>query len=256
MIVRNRRRFAAGIVGLASFFAVLAVWLSPVAGGRSGLAWADNFFNRLSKGSVYSLPELRRKAEGFRGRALEARFVVRGDPAASPSGQPAEDARKAAQVAAFLKRALPGEDAAAGTEIAVAGAEVRVSGDLGGIAQVLLTDAEPLYHNRDEGFQERYGLGGREALYWYWVLFGDAYKRYVGRTEIEAANFASAMRTKVCEPIYNFSGIAPTRAGDVSGQLVFLLAFYILYTVWFGFSILLLFEGMGIDAHRAKRRET
>ena len=77
----------------------------------------------------------------------------------------------------------------------------------------------------------------------------------MGRVEVANANFASEMRTKVCEPIYNFWGTAPTRASEAKGKLAFLLVFYVVYTVWFGFSIMFLFEGMDIGRRRAKKQE-
>ena len=85
--------------------------------------------------------------------------------------------------------------------------------------------------------------------------FGAIYKHYMSSIDVPSANFASAMRTKVCEPIYNFWGTPPTRASEAKGKLTFLLVFYVVYTVWFGFSIMFLFEGMDIGVRRAKKKE-
>ena len=244
MIVRNRRKFALGIVGLVTFFVVLTVWVSPIAGDQSGLAWADDFFNQLSKSSAYQLPALLRKAPQYRGTSFDVTIRTR-----TP-----EDAAKIAGV--FTAAWGPGPaPEGAGAEATVSGSSVRLQGDLGATATALLTDAEAVYHNQDGPVREKYGISGQEMLYWYWTAFGDIYKFYIGRGEVATSNFASEMRTRVCEPLYNFSGIAPTRVAEAAGKIAFLLAFYVAYTLWYGFSIMFLFEGMGISAQRATRKE-
>ena len=242
MIVRNRPRFVVGAVGLVTFFAVLTVWMSPIADGKSGLVWADGFFNQLSKSSAYRLPELLRRAPDYRGQVFDVTVKTR-----TP-----EDAARLAKVFAI---ALGGEKGPEPFVAEAAGSSVHLKGDLGAAAAALLADAEPVYRNQDEPLQGKYGMSGREVLYWYWTGFGEIYKHYMGRAEVGTANFASAMRTKVCEPIYNFHGIPPARASEAMGRLVFLLGFYVLYTLWYGFSIMFLFEGMDISAQRARRRE-
>jgi hypothetical protein len=59
------------------------------------------------------------------------------------------------------------------------------------------------------------------------------------------------MTTRVFEPAYNFRGITPMRISDNYGKVIFLLVFYVLYTLWYGFSIMLIFEGVGISATSA-----
>jgi hypothetical protein len=62
--------------------------------------------------------------------------------------------------------------------------------------------------------------------------------------------------SKVLEPAYNFRGIDAKEIGENVIPLVGLLAFYVLYTVWYGFSIMFLFEGLGIGVEkRAEKRE-
>jgi len=257
MIIRNRRKFALGAVGLVTFFVVLTVWMSPIMGEQSGLAWADDFFNQLSKSSAYQLPALLQKAPGYRGKTFDVTFKAR---------KP-EDAARIARVftVALGGGQAPEASAAAGPAAQPPGSEgplaeaagdrVHLRGDLGTAAVALLTDAEPLYHNQDGELQQKYGMSGQEVLYWYWTAFGEIYKHYIGRGEVATSNFASEMRTKVCEPVYNFAGIAPTRASEAAGKLAFLLAFYVVYTIWYGFSIMFLFEGMAISAHRVTKKE-
>jgi hypothetical protein len=46
---------------------------------------------------------------------------------------------------------------------------------------------------------------------------------------------------------FNFFGIEPQNITDKIGIVVFALAFYVIYTLWFGFSIMYLFEGWGME---------
>ena len=46
------------------------------------------------------------------------------------------------------------------------------------------------------------------------------------------------------------AGIRPRNLSENAGVIAFLLAFYIFYTVWNGFAIMYIFEGIGITATR------
>jgi len=51
---------------------------------------------------------------------------------------------------------------------------------------------------------------------------------------------------KGVECSYNYYGIDPQQISDRLGIVVFSLVFYVLYTVWYGFAILYLFQGLGL----------
>ena len=44
---------------------------------------------------------------------------------------------------------------------------------------------------------------------------------------------------------YNFYKIQPQNIGDRWGIVLFSLIFYVIYTVWYGFSVMYMFEGAG-----------
>jgi len=243
VIVTNRRRFALGAAGLAAFLAVLAFWIAPGAGGTSWLSRADGFFNRLSKDSAFrGLPELRARAESFRGTAFSVSVAT-------------ENPEDAAALAAVFRLALAGS-AGTGAGAEADGCRARLAGDLGAAALALMDDAEELHRGGDERLLARFGLSGREVVYRYWQALGAIRGDCLRRGETAAAALAGDLRTRVCEPAYNFHGIAPASASESCGTLALLLGFYVAYTVWFGFSILLLFEGLGIGPRLRKCRET
>ena len=73
--------------------------------------------------------------------------------------------------------------------------------------------------------------------------------------DVPDSNFASEVLTKACEPAYNYAGIECLSAKDSVVPLGSLLLFYVGYTAWYGFSILFVFEGLGIVARRGKKRQ-
>lgn len=56
------------------------------------------------------------------------------------------------------------------------------------------------------------------------------------------------VQTKTLEVAYNFNGIQADKVADRAGITTFMLIFYVLYTVWYGFAIMFIFEGLGIIA--------
>ena len=58
------------------------------------------------------------------------------------------------------------------------------------------------------------------------------------------------------EPGYNFFGIFPRKAvRDNIALLTFMLVFYVVYTLWYGYGVFELFEGFGLGAHAGHKEE-
>jgi hypothetical protein len=54
---------------------------------------------------------------------------------------------------------------------------------------------------------------------------------------------------------YNFYGIEPKKASSKAGILSFALIFYVIYTLWWGYAILYLFHGLGLEMKARVKRE-
>ena len=82
MAKTNSKTFAVGALLAVSFFAVLALIFAPVFGAdkdgkaMNGLTYADDLFNKLSKGSSYFIPKLQKSAQGFVGRPFAAEVKI------------------------------------------------------------------------------------------------------------------------------------------------------------------------------------
>jgi hypothetical protein len=57
---------------------------------------------------------------------------------------------------------------------------------------------------------------------------------------------------KAIEASYNFYGVNPKKVKDEVVLMTFLLVFYVAYTMWWGFAIFFIFEGIGLSMKKAK----
>ena len=233
-LVADRRKFAIGLAGLVVFVGVLIVGLSPVIGGRSGLVCADGLFNELAKSSANYVSDARKKARKHVGKPVD--FGVR-----------PRDPVDETEIVRLLR--LNGAEARIAEE-----ERVRVTGDLGRLALAAVADADTAFRNDHRALEDRYAMKGYESVYCWWVVFDGLTRRYVQEGRGEDADFAKFISAKVLEPAYNFRGISANRIRDKALPATLLLVFYVAFTIWYGFSILYVFEGLGISASAASEK--
>jgi hypothetical protein len=233
--VRNKRKFCLGLGGLILFSVILGLWLRPWATHRSGLEWADHRFNRLAKGSTYFIPGAFELARKFEGTTVD--FGVH-------SRWPGTDELMARVIQANGFAASLLEDG-----------RVRVRGDLGRLGLAASADADLLFKGCEGRLKEKYGVEGKEAIYYWWATFDGLTRRYIQENRTPEADFTRLMTGQVLEPAYNFAGIEAGSYGESFGSVLFLLGSYLLYTLLYGFSILYVFEGLGIEAVRPKEKK-
>jgi len=225
----DKRYLVLGIVSLAVFAVVLVVFFTPLFGGRTGMEAADDLFNSLSKGSSYYIPAVAEQAGEFKGTEVAWKVKV-------------EDEELGAAVARVF--------AAAGAQTETGAGKVTIKGDLGRLAAAAAADADALYKG-DPAIEGKYGLDGRRAVYCWYEGFKALEKTARADGQIETANFAKKVMTKALEPAFNFAGIPAAKFSERLGVALFLLVFYVIYTVWYGFAIMFIFEGLGISASKS-----
>ncbi len=64
--------------------------------------------------------------------------------------------------------------------------------------------------------------------------------------KFKEAKVVSVVVQKAVELGYNYYKVEPQKIGDKIGVVLFSLIFYVAYTMWYGFSILFMFEGWGL----------
>jgi hypothetical protein len=208
-----------------AFFVVLFLFFSPVFNGHNGLDYLDNLYNSISKGSAYYIPKLKDDAKAFNGSSVEMSFSM-----ANPA-----QAQQTAQL--FMK---------SGAMVNVSEAKLKVSGDLGKILENCLADSDALYKNDGKGLAAKYGYNERQALYNWWQAFKGVEKDLNNQKKFKEAKTVANISKKAVETCYNYYTIEPQSIMERLGVVVFSLVFYVIYTLWYGFAILFMFEGWGM----------
>lgn len=234
-IIMNKKQFYKGLVSLILFLMLLLPLFMPVFNGQTGMEYADDLFNSLSKGSSYYIPMVAEDASDYQGKNLEMEFK-------------AKDAAQAELLAKLFE--------GAGAEVAVSSEAVAVKGDLGAVIQAAIIDADDLFQEQESAIQARYGEeNSRLVLYYWYDSFYQMEKYYMHNNRFDDALFVKKVMTRALEPSYNFAGITAAKVSERAGITIFLLTFYVFYTLWYGFSIMFLFEGLGITASKSEKKE-
>ena len=64
--------------------------------------------------------------------------------------------------------------------------------------------------------------------------------------KFKEAKVVALVVKKAVESSYNYYKIEPQKIRDRWGVVLFSLIFYVLYTLWYGFAIMFMFEGWGM----------
>jgi hypothetical protein len=222
----NTTKLGVGIALLVSFIIVLVIFFMPVFGGMNGLDYLDNLYNSISKGSAYYIPKVQHQVEvhGSKDVTLNLKMA---------------DAATAAAVEPIFNKA--------GITTAVEGNNLMVNGDLAEIFSICLADADDAYHNREEALQARYGAGARNVMYGWWAALGAIEKDLKRQKIFASADLAHSVQAKTVECAYNYYGIEAQNIKDRWAIVLFSLVFYVIYTVWYGYAIMYIFEGLGFE---------
>lgn len=226
-MIINKKQFIIGLVMLIVFTIVFIGMMSPLLNGKTLIQAADDLFNQLTKGSTYVIPKVLNKAEKFEGTSFEVAVKVESQ----------EDIDKFAKVFA-----------SGGARVSAQGQEVVISGDLGRVAKAALADADVEFKNNGAQLQSKYGMESREVLYYWWTGFKNLGSQYKIENKAAELSFVNDLMQKGIEPAYNFEGINAVKVSEKTGITTFMLVFYVLYTILYGFAIMYLFEGLGIVA--------
>ncbi len=225
-MIHDKREFGIGVALTAAFLAGLGVIFSPILeGGRNTLDFLDGVFNSISKASAYYVPASREKARRLEGRAISVSVKL-----------------KDADQASLASRLF----GSAGAAVAVEGTRLSVSGDLGRILATALADADAMFHNDGASVSGRYQAEGRRALHTWHLALGEAMKDLSRQGLFREAAVVRDTITRSLEPAYNYYGVEAVSMKDMSGIALLALIGYVVYTIWYGYAILFLFEGWGL----------
>ena len=225
-MIPKKGKFLTGIVMMIAFGVVLVAMFMPIFGQKNGLEYMDDLYNSISKGSAYYIPKVKEDVKPLEGQQVEMQLVM-------------ADARQAEQTAKLFN--------AAGALVNISDNTLTVSGGLGKIMANSLEDADAMYHNDSQALQAKYGMDARLALYNWWQACSAMDKSLKKQKMFKAAKMVDLVRKKAIETSYNYFGIEGQSIGDRFGVIMFSLVFYVVYTLWYGFGIMFLFEGYGMQ---------
>jgi hypothetical protein len=224
-MIENKKEFFSGFGLIIVFVIVLVLFFSTIFGGQNGMDYLDNLYNSISKGSAYYIPKMREESDVFKGNTVGVVLAMK-------------DPEQAEQTARLFK--------AGDAETTVSGGKLKVEGDLGRILENCLADADAMYYNDGEKISGKYGYDERQAMYNWWRAFKEMDKDLKRQKKFRESKVISLVEKKAVECSYNYYKIEPIRIGDRIGIVVFSLIFYVIYTVWYGFAFMFMFEGWGM----------
>ena len=240
-----------GIVLAISFWVVLFLVFSPIfpkttdGQPQNGLQWADELFNQLAKGSSYFIPKVQKSNEKFMGKMFSATINV-----SKPEDKPG-DAEKRAERAAKLFTVN------SGAKVEVNGSVLKIEGDLGLMLKTALDDADMMFKNEGDKLKAKYAEAMKtddvKQIFRQWNnVLPKIDKVFKKEGKIEDAKIVSDVTKKSIEAAYNFYGVDAKKVKDEAFLMTFLLVFYVFYTLWWGFAIFFIFEGIGLTMSKAK----
>jgi hypothetical protein len=219
------KRLILGIIMLSVFVAGLVVMFMPIFEGQNALEYLDSLFNSISKGSAAYIPALQEDVVEHEGGQFTVTLAM-------------ESADMATALATLFEKS--------GATVEIVGTEVKASGDLARTLQSCLADSGQMFENDSESIEIKYGLEGKEVLFAWWSALKAMDKDLKRQNQFTEAALVSKVKKKAVACAYNYYGIEPTKISDKLGIVIFSLVFYVVYTIWYGYAIILLFEGCGL----------
>jgi len=239
MLIRDKKHFTWGVLLTVSFFAALSYMFTPHFGdGHNAFEASDHMFNSIAKGSTYYLPEIMEEAKAFDGEMIEVTVL----------GENQESKDLMDEAAVVLGHS--------GAQVTPGAEGLTYSADLGALLGVALADSDAMFYNKGEDLESKYGMHPKVAMYVWWKVLQSTITELNVQKRFKEALFLKTAISKGVEVGYNFYGIEPESAASKAGTLTFDLVFYVIYTLWWGFAIFFLSEGIGLQMTKGKKSET
>jgi len=255
-MIKDKKHFGLGLALMVSFLAVLFWIFTPTFGsGMNGLQFADDMFNKLSKGSSYFIPNIAEKNESFKGKSFEVTVDL--------------EKSESVESAAMLFEE-------AGAEVSADGTKLSIKGDLGVVLGSALEDADAMYKNNGLNVTSKYGFeDGKAALVKFggehagdpnakgekilvgswWQALSKMDKEFQKEGKVAEAKIVGDVLKKAIEPGYNYYGIQAQSVSERAMIMTGLLVFYVIYTMWFGYAVFFIFEGIGLSMKKGAKSE-
>lgn len=240
MLIHNKKSFSRGMLLLISFIALFIVILMPIfkmENGKTGtgLEYADDLFNRLSKGSSYFIPAVEERVKPLVGMQVDYTVVIK-------------KANTIPAIVEILKQT--------GAEVSTSENKVSFKGDLGTMLSSAVSVSDKMYFNDGAAVSKEYGIANPLAVTTaFWQFLNPSIKELQKQGKIAEASVVDAVLRRAVETGHNFYSVEATKVSQNIVIMTALLVFYVLYTLWYGFAIFELFDGVGLTMKKSKIKQ-
>jgi hypothetical protein len=221
----QRKATFKGIIMMALFAVVLVFMFMPVFDGHNAMEFLDKLYNSISKGSADYADAVREEILRMETDPFRFRIEMVSE----------EQARRSILLLS-----------PAGVYSKMDGKTITIEGDLKKVLLASIHDSELMFNNDGESITKKYQYNEKEVLYNWWVLFNKIEVELTREKRFESANNIKMVQNRVIECSYNYYGIESQSIKDKYFIVIISLIFYVIYTVWYGFGIMHLFEGWGM----------
>ncbi|BBO66601.1 hypothetical protein DSCA_05310 [Desulfosarcina alkanivorans] len=225
-MIAIKSKFYTGIILMILFTAVFICIFMPLFDGKNGLEYLDNLYNSISKGSAYYVDAVRTEVETIQSPEMTVTLTMKSEVQAQQT------------VPLFMK---------AGAQVGRDGAHLTVTGNMVRVLGHCLDDAQFMYDNDGASVSSKYGYAEKAVLYNWWSALKAMDFDLKQQKKFNAARIAEMVNKKAVETAYNYYGIEGQKISERFGVVLFSLIFYVVYTLWYGFGIMYLFEGAGLQ---------
>ncbi|ABO49958.1 conserved hypothetical protein [Desulforamulus reducens MI-1] len=236
-MIRDSKSFLIGIIMLISFMGIYLYMMSPSFGnGRNGLEFADDMFNSISKGSAQAVVQGEvKKAEKWNGTNIEVNLECK-------------DEDQAERWSAALQKVD-------GTVVSVDKEKLSLKTDFGKMLANISEDCVAMYENKGDVIQQKYNTDPRDAINRWYSISKAIGKNLEKQQRFKESIYLQTYQKKVIEPAYNYYGVETKFVSDNKGVMTFMLVFYMVYTLWYGFAIYYICGGLGITMTKTAKKE-
>ncbi|WP_243358101.1 hypothetical protein [Fundidesulfovibrio terrae] len=255
MLIVNKAPFAKGLFLMITFLIVFGVIMSPVfkdhnGNVQTGLEFSDDFFNKLSKNSSDYFDTVKAVVAKQKGVQIAVNATIsKPDPKDEPDHAKAQ--AKANQDAQNIAKVLQ----TAGAQVEVKDNVLMVKADLGVITEFACNKAISVFAvTGTEAVDKPENQANRKLCKDLWKGFGAMMKALQKDRKVAEAKALDTVMRKGLEPAYNFYGLPGEPVSQNVLMLIGLLSFYVVYTMWYGFSIFFMFEGVGMSMKKSKKK--
>lgn len=237
MLIVHKKTFTLGFVLAVTFFIILFYMFTPNFGEHGGkklnaFEASDNLFNSISKGSSYFIDDLKAKNAEFMSK--DVAFDLPAD-------------KIPANLAVLLQKS--------GLQVTPGANGMNVKGDFGKMMAAAIDDSDLMFYNKGADVAAKYAMPEKDAMKGWWNILRETKRELDKQSKFALSKWLSEVQSRAVEVGYNFYGVDPEKASTKAGILTFLLVFYVIYTLWYGYSMYFMFDGLGMKMKGGKKKE-